>query len=196
MNVLPQNLPEVLLLEPRVFGDARGSFFESWNGRRYAEAGLPDTFVQDNVSRSVRGILRGLHLQFPHPQGKLVQVLEGEVFDVAVDVRAGSPTFGEHVAVVLSAENRRQLWIPPGFAHGFVVTSGSAIFHYKCTDYYAPAHELSIRWDDPDLAIAWPIREPQLSAKDAAALRLADIPAERLATHQPTENPCPVLASC
>jgi dTDP-4-dehydrorhamnose 3,5-epimerase len=169
-------LPEVLLVEPRVFGDDRGFFMELFHARRYADAGIPGPFVQDNYSRSARGILRGLHFQEPQAQGKLVQVLAGAVYDVAVDVRKGSPTFGKWVAVELSSDNRRQLWIPPGFAHGFCVLSESADFHYKCTTLYSPETERSVLWSDPDLAIPWPAREPVLSAKDARAPRLQDAP--------------------
>ena len=156
MRVIPQSIPGLLLLEPEVFGDARGFFFESWNSRAYSEAGLPAAFVQDNVSRSRRGILRGLHAQNPCSQGKLVQVLEGEVFDVAVDIRQGSPTFGQWNGTTLSAENKRQFWIPAGFAHGFLVLSDTALFHYKCTDYYSPGDEFAVLWSDPDIGIEWP----------------------------------------
>jgi dTDP-4-dehydrorhamnose 3,5-epimerase len=179
MNVLHTKLPGVLILEPRVFGDARGFFFESWSQERYAAAGLPPQFVQDNVSLSPRGVLRGLHLQWPHPQGKLVSVLRGEVYDVAVDVRAGSATFGEWVAVRLSDENKRQLWIPPGFAHGFQVLSEDALFSYKCTDYYHPELEATIAWNDPELAIDWPLAAPTLSAKDQAGVPLRQLSADR-----------------
>lgn len=153
---------------------------EAWHQARYAEYGLPARFVQDNVSLSQRGALRGLHFQHPNAQGKLVYVLHGEVFDVVADVRLGSPTFGRWEGVVLSAENRRQLYIPEGFAHGFCVTSDSALFVYKCTDFYAPQAERGVRWDDPDLGIVWPVREPLLSAKDTAHPRLKDIPPEWL----------------
>jgi dTDP-4-dehydrorhamnose 3,5-epimerase len=175
MNVLPTELPGVLIVEPRVFGDGRGFFFESYQQRRYAEAGIPGPFVQDNVSRSARGILRGLHFQHPRAQGKLVMVLAGSVFDVAVDVRRGSPTFGKWVGVELSGENKRQLWIPPGFAHGFCVTSESADFAYKCTDFYAPEHEHTVAWNDPRIGIRWPVEQPQLSTKDAAGKPLAEL---------------------
>jgi dTDP-4-dehydrorhamnose 3,5-epimerase len=185
MRVTPTELPEVLLIEPQVFGDARGYFFESYSERRYAEQGIGARFVQDNVSRSTRGILRGLHLQSPpSAQGKLVHVLAGEVYDVAVDARPGSPRFGRSVGLTLSSENQRQLWVPPGFAHGFCVVSESALFAYKCTAYYDPKAELSIAHDDPDLAIAWPIATPQLSSKDAAGLRLRDVPAVRLLAYE------------
>lgn len=168
-------LPDVLLIEPRVFGDARGWFFESWNRRRYADGGLERDFVQDNLSFSARGILRGLHFQNPRPQGKLVQVLQGEVFDVAVDVRRGSPSFGHWTGAILSGANRHQLYVPEGFAHGFCVLSDDALFSYKCTDYYAPEHEFSLRWDDPELAIEWPVTAPRLSAKDQAGRSLREL---------------------
>lgn len=176
MNVIPTELPDVLLLEPRVFGDERGFFFESFNARAFAEAtGLTREFVQDNHSRSVRGVLRGLHYQISQPQGKLVRVVAGEVFDVAVDLRRGSPTFGRWAGVNLSADNKRMMWVPEGFAHGFLVLSESAEFLYKTTDYYAPEHERCIRWDDPQLAIDWPLQEaPQLSAKDRSGVVLAE----------------------
>lgn len=169
MKIIATDLPDVLIIEPQVFGDERGFFYESFNARRFAElTGVPDQFVQDNHSRSARGVLRGLHYQVQQAQGKLVRVTAGEVYDVAVDVRRSSPTFGKWVGVHLSAENKRQLWIPAGFAHGFLVLSEHAEFLYKTTDYYAPAHERCIRWDDPQLAIAWPLagQTPQLSAKD------------------------------
>jgi dTDP-4-dehydrorhamnose 3,5-epimerase len=174
MNVEETRLPGVLLIKPDVHGDARGYFLEGWNRRRYAEGGLDRDFVQDNLSLSRQGILRGLHFQNPFPQGKLVQVLRGEVFDVAVDIRVGSPTFGQWYGVTLSEDNHYQLWVPEGFAHGFCVTSDMALFSYKCTDFYNPAAEFSLRWNDPDLAIDWPIQEPTLSAKDQAAIRLKD----------------------
>jgi dTDP-4-dehydrorhamnose 3,5-epimerase len=180
MHVTPTALPSVLLIEPAVFGDARGYFFETYHRQRYSQSGMPREFVQDNVSRSARGILRGLHLQEPHAQGKLVQVLEGEVFDVAVDVRVGSPTFGKWAGERLSGENHRQLYIPEGFAHGFCVISESALLQYKCTELYHPETELSIAWNDPELGIEWPVVEPVLSAKDRAAKRLSDIPRDRL----------------
>jgi dTDP-4-dehydrorhamnose 3,5-epimerase len=170
-TVIPTAIPDVLVLEPKVFGDARGFFFESFNARDFAEAtGLKFEFVQDNHSKSEKGVLRGLHYQVQHAQGKLVRVIHGSVFDVAVDIRRSSPTFGKWVGEVLSAENRRQLWVPPGFAHGFVVLSDSAEFLYKTTDYWHSEHERSLLWNDPSLAITWPIDFiPQLAAKDAAA---------------------------
>jgi len=171
----PTALPDVLILEPKVFGDSRGFFFESFNARDFAQAtGLQADFVQDNHSRSGKGVLRGLHYQIQHPQGKLVRVVSGEVFDVAVDLRRSSPHFGQWVGVHLSADNFRQLWVPPGFAHGFVVLSEAAEFLYKTTDYWYPEHERSLLWNDPELDIHWPIdAPPQLAAKDAQALPLA-----------------------
>lgn len=178
MNVINTQIPEVLLLEPRVFGDERGFFYESFNGRGFAEAtGVDVQFVQDNHSKSACNVLRGLHYQLQQPQGKLVRVTAGEVFDVAVDLRRSSPTFGHWVGELLSAQNKRQLWIPAGFAHGFVVLSETAEFLYKTTDYYAPAHECCIRWDDPELGIIWPFDgEPSLSAKDAQGLSFQEAP--------------------
>ena len=176
MNVIRTAIPEVVILEPKVFGDARGFFFESFNQAAFdAATGTRHQFVQDNHSRSRRGVLRGLHYQIQQPQGKLVRVAQGAVFDVAVDIRRGSPTFGRWVGVELSAENQRQLWVPPGFAHGFVVTSESADFLYKTTDYYAPQFERSIAWNDPTLAVAWPDlgEPPTLSTKDQAGAPLA-----------------------
>jgi dTDP-4-dehydrorhamnose 3,5-epimerase len=180
MIIEPTPLSGMLLIKPDVFGDSRGYFLESWNRRRYAEAGLDVDFVQDNQSLSRQGILRGLHFQNPNPQGKLVQVLLGEVFDVAVDIRLGSPTFGQWYGTVLSATNHHQLYVPEGFAHGFCVTSEAALFAYKCTDFYSPAAEFSLRWDDPDLGIEWPIKTPILSAKDQAGRCLQDLPRESL----------------
>lgn len=175
MNIIRTDIPDVLIVEPKVFGDARGFFFESYNQRRFEElTGLSLNFVQDNHSRSARGVLRGLHYQVKQPQGKLVRVIAGEVFDVAVDLRRSSPTFGKSVGVTLSADNHRQLWIPPGFAHGFLVTSDTADFVYKATDYYAPEYERSVLWNDPALAIPWPLQgDPLLSAKDKAGVPLA-----------------------
>jgi len=180
MNVLTCELAGLLIIEPKVFGDARGYFMETWNRQRYRETGLDMDFVQDNVSLSRRGILRGLHFQNPAAQGKLVAVLQGEVFDVAVDIRRSSPTFGRWHGLVLSEENKRQFFVPPGFAHGFAVLSDVALFAYKCTDYYAQADEVTIAWNDPDLGIHWPVKDPQLSPKDARGLRLREVPAERL----------------
>jgi dTDP-4-dehydrorhamnose 3,5-epimerase len=180
MKVLPCPLEGLLIIEPEVFGDARGFFLETWNRTRYHEAGLDADFVQDNVSFSRRGILRGLHFQNPKPQGKLLQVLLGEVFDVAVDMRRSSTTFGKWHGVVLSAENKRQFFVPPGFAHGFAVLSETALFHYKCTQFYSPKDEVAIRWDDPDIGIEWPLKQPLLSERDAKGLLLSDTPPERL----------------
>jgi dTDP-4-dehydrorhamnose 3,5-epimerase len=169
-----------VVLEPQVFGDERGFFYESFNRDKLVGIGLPSHFVQGNVSRSARGVLRGLHYQWPKPQGKLVSVLEGEVWDVAVDVRRGSPTFGQWTAVVLSAGNKRHFWIPEGHAHGFVTLSETALFSYVCTDTYDREADAGVRWDDPALAIDWPVAAPLLSDKDARLPLLADIPAERL----------------
>jgi len=184
MKVTPMSLPEVLLVEPQRFGDARGYFMETWRQDRYQAAGITLPFVQDNLSRSVGGILRGLHLQNPNAQGKLVYVLEGEVFDVAVDVRVGSPNFGKWTGATLSAEDHRQLWIPSGFAHGFCVTSATALFAYKCTAPYSAADEVGVLWNDPGLGIPWPVAAPQLSAKDSALPRLAAIDTTRLPRYQ------------
>ena len=175
MNVQETSLAGVLLIEPRVFGDERGWLLESWRAQRYAEAGLPDLTVQDNLSFSRRGVLRGLHLQHPQAQAKLCQVLAGEVFDVAVDVRPESSTFRRWLGVGLSGETPQQLFIPEGFAHGFVVLSETALFGYRCSAAYAPEQEHTIRWDDPELAIDWPIEEPIVSAKDRAGATLAEI---------------------
>lgn len=174
MNVIETGLSGVLILEPKVFGDERGFFMESYNRRVFAELGLPTDFVQDNHSRSACGVLRGLHYQIQQPQGKLVRVVRGAVYDVAVDLRRSSPTFGRWEGVELSEENRRMLWIPPGFAHGFLVLSDYADFLYKTTDFYAPEHERCLAWNDPAIGIAWPLEgEPLLSAKDRAAKALA-----------------------
>jgi len=185
LKVIETPIAGVLILEPKVFGDDRGFFLETWNRKRYAEVGLPERWVQDNLSFSRQGVLRGLHYQWPQPQGKLVSVLEGEVFDVAVDIRQGSPTFGRWYGTTLSSENKRQFWVPEGFAHGFVVLSPTALFCYKCTDYYAPDAEMTILWNDPDLEIAWPYDDPTTSAKDAAGLRLRDVSRDRLPTFDP-----------
>ena len=168
MNVLATELPGVVIIEPRVFPDARGFLFESYHAQRYAAAGLPDRFVQDNHARSVQSTLRGLHYQLRMPQGKLVRAIVGSIFDVAADIRKGSPTFGRWVGTVLSADNKRQIYVPPGFGHGYYVIGGVAEVEYKCTDFYRPEDERGIRWDDPTLAITWPGREPILSAKDRA----------------------------
>lgn len=185
MHVETTSLPGVVVLTPRVFGDARGQFMETWRSDRYAEHGLPTAWVQDNLSRSVRGVLRGLHYQLPHAQGKLVYALEGEVLDAAVDVRVGSPTFGRYELVALSAENRRQIYVPPGFAHGFVAVSERVTVAYKCTDFYHPEFERGICWDDPRLNIPWPIEKPVLSGKDAVLPLLDDVPPEQLPKYEP-----------
>jgi dTDP-4-dehydrorhamnose 3,5-epimerase len=180
MKVLETELPGVLIVEPDRFGDSRGFFQEIWHESRYREAGIPGPFVQDNMSLSARGVLRGLHFQHPSGQGKLVYVLQGEVFDVAVDVRIGSPTFGKWVGYGLSADNGQQFYIPPGFAHGFCVTSESALFAYKCTNFYNPRTEGAVCWDDPAIGIDWPVTNPLVSAKDAEAPLLADIDPAKL----------------
>jgi dTDP-4-dehydrorhamnose 3,5-epimerase len=176
MNIIKTDIADVLILEPKVFGDSRGFFFESYNQRLLAEAaGITDSFVQDNHSRSARNVLRGLHYQIQQPQGKLVRVVAGTVFDVAVDIRRSSPTFGRWVGIELSAENKRMAWIPKGFAHGFLVLSEFAEFLYKTTDFWAPAYERSIAWNDEDLRVGWPLdQEPVLSQKDRAGVRLKD----------------------
>jgi dTDP-4-dehydrorhamnose 3,5-epimerase len=175
MNVIATSIPDVLIVEPKIFGDARGFFMETYQAERYAVNGMAAHFVQDNLSRSARGVLRGLHIQNPRPQGKLVTVLRGSVLDVAVDVRAGSPTFGAHVKIELNEENRRQLFVPRGFAHGFVVLSESTDFFYKCDELYSPADELVLRFDDPALGIDWGCAEPTLSARDREGLVLAQL---------------------
>lgn len=181
MKAIPTDLPEVIVIEPRVFPDERGFFFESWHAEKFRELGIAAEFVQDNHSKSSQGTLRGLHFQLPpHAQGKLVRVIDGEVFDVAVDLRRDARTFRRWTGHELRADEPRQLWIPPGYAHGFVVTEGPALFAYKCTARYDPHSELTVRWDDPDLAIEWPGGPPTLSAKDAGAPGLAEIPPDRL----------------
>ncbi len=180
MNVITCELEGPLILEPKVFGDNRGFFLESWNRQRYRDAGIAADFVQDNFSLSRRGTLRGLHFQNPMVQGKLVSVWQGEVWDVVVDIRRASATFGRWFGLNLSAENKRQFWVPPGFAHGFVVLSESALFHYKCTDLYSPKDEFGFRWDDPAVAIKWPAVTPILSARDTHAPLLKDLPAAKL----------------
>ena len=174
------NLPGVCVIEPVVHGDARGYFFESFHAAKYAELGIDVRFVQSNVSRSAKGVLRGLHYQWPNPQGKLVSVLEGEVYDVAVDIRRGSPTFGQWEAAMLTGENHRQLWIPEGFAHGFCVVSDAATFMYQCTALYDHAADAGVRWNDAAIGIDWPVAEPVLSAKDEQAPLLADVAADEL----------------
>ncbi|WP_342733689.1 dTDP-4-dehydrorhamnose 3,5-epimerase [Bradyrhizobium sp. B117] len=175
MNVIATELPEVLIIEPKMFGDQRGFFLETYQSSRYAEHGIGRPFVQDNLSRSERGVLRGLHLQNPVAQGKLVTVLRGRVLDVAVDVRVGSPNFGRHVAVELCEEKRRQLWVPRGFAHGFVVLSETADFFYKCDNPYSPKDEIAVRWNDPAIGIDWKVTNPLLSAKDGGAPLLEEV---------------------
>jgi dTDP-4-dehydrorhamnose 3,5-epimerase len=190
MNAIETAIPGVLILEPNQFGDARGFFMELYHEQRYAAAGIGRGFVQDNLSRSAHGILRGLHLQNPRPQGKLVTVLRGHVLDVAVDVRLGSPTFGAHVAIELNEDNRRQVWIPRGLAHGFIVRSDSADFFYKCDEVYSPADELVLRWNDPELAIYWGCDAPRLSPRDRDGLSLAQL-GPRLPRYEP-----PACGSC
>jgi dTDP-4-dehydrorhamnose 3,5-epimerase len=186
MRTRDTSIPGVLVLEPRVFGDPRGFFVETWQRERYAGLGLPREFVQDNLASSERGVLRGLHVQHPHPQGKLVQVISGEVFDVAVDIRRGSPWFGKWVGVRLSGGNRHQLWVPAGFAHGYCVLSEQAVFAYKCTDFYHPEAELTLLWNDPALGIDWPLAgEPVLSDKDRAGLPLGAVDPDRLPPYGP-----------
>jgi dTDP-4-dehydrorhamnose 3,5-epimerase len=180
MNIIRCELAGLLVIEPDVFADSRGFFMETWNQRRYAEAGLQANFVQDNISVSHRGALRGLHFQNPTAQGKLLSVWAGEVFDVAVDLRQSSPTFGNWHGLRLSSQSKRQFFIPPGFAHGFVVLSETAMFHYKCTDFYSPKDEMTIRWDDPDIGIHWPDASPTLSDRDAKGKFLRDVPKDRL----------------
>lgn len=193
VEVLETELPGVVLIRPRVFRDDRGSFLETWRGDRYATAGIPETFVQDNAALSRRGVIRGLHYQFPDPQGKLVMTLHGTVFDVAVDIRRGSPTFGRWTGHVLSEENGHQLWIPEGFAHGYAVLSETAVFAYKCTRTYRANADAAIRYDDPAIGIDWPVERPLLSSKDSAAPLLADVAPERLPSmldsgHRTTER--------
>ena len=185
MKVIETSLAGALIIEPQVFGDARGFFYESYNKASYREAGINAEFIQSNVSRSARGVLRGLHYQWPNPQGKLVSVLEGEVYDVAVDIRHGSPTFGQSIGVMLTAENHRHFWIPEGFAHGFCVLSEFATFTYQCTALYDRAADAGIRWNDADLGIDWPLSEPLLSDKDTRAPLLKDVAIHRLPVFTP-----------
>jgi len=180
MNIQETKLPGVLILEPKVFSDDRGYFFETWNSTRYEQTGIQGPFVQDNISFSKKGILRGLHFQQPQSQGKLIQVLSGQVVDVVVDIRAGSPTYGQWIGEVLSESNHRQMYVPPGFAHGYCVTSETALFSYKCTDFYNPATEHGIIWNDPDIGIEWPTAQPVLSKKDAVYPRLKEFQPENL----------------
>ena len=184
MKIIKTAMPGCVVIEPAVHGDARGFFYESFNAARFAEAGLDLTFVQTNVSRSAQGVLRGLHYQWPNPQGKLVSVLEGEVYDVAVDIRVGSPTFGRWAAAILSADNKRHFWVPEGFAHGFAVLSENATFAYQCTALYDSTADAGIRWNDAALAIDWPIAEPVLSEKDQRTPFLADVPGEKLPAYE------------
>jgi dTDP-4-dehydrorhamnose 3,5-epimerase len=185
MKVIETTLPGALIIEPQVFGDSRGFFYVSYNEAKYRDAGVDHRFVQSNVSRSARGVLRGLHYQWPNPQGKLVSVLEGEVYDVAVDIRRGSPTFGQSVGVMLTADNHRHFWIPEGFAHGFCVVSDFATFTYQCTALYDPKADAGIRWNDAALAIDWPVSAPLLSDKDGKTPLLGDVPPERLPVYSP-----------
>jgi dTDP-4-dehydrorhamnose 3,5-epimerase len=175
MNVIQTKIPGVMVIEPKLFGDSRGFFLETFQAERYAPHGIHGPFIQDNYSRSVRRVVRGLHLQNPGPQGKLVMVLRGRILDVAVDVRVGSPTFGHHVAIEINDENHRQIWVPRGFAHGFTVLSESADLSYKCDDFYRPADEIVVKWNDPAIGISWGIESPLLSTRDAAAPLLANI---------------------
>ncbi len=184
MNVISTDIEGVYILEPKVFGDDRGFFVETWSRDRYAEAGINETFVQDNISSSSKGVIRGLHYQNPQGQGKLVQVTRGEVLDVAVDIRVGSPTFGKAVSCLLSGENHRQFYIPVGFAHGFCVLSETAFFSYKCTDFYNAQTEGGILWNDPDIGIEWPVPEPILSSKDQTNPCLKDIPKKNLPVYR------------
>jgi dTDP-4-dehydrorhamnose 3,5-epimerase len=185
MKVIETALPGALILEPQVFGDARGFFYESYNKAKYQQAGITADFIQSNVSRSARGVLRGLHYQWPNPQGKLVSVLEGEVYDVAVDIRRGSPTFGQSAGVMLTADNHRHFWVPEGFAHGFCVLSEFATFTYQCTALYDAKADAGIRWNDADLGIDWPVSAPLLSDKDGTTPFLKDVAPERLPIYVP-----------
>jgi dTDP-4-dehydrorhamnose 3,5-epimerase len=185
LKVIETALPGALIIEPTVFGDARGFFYESYNKRQWQDAGIEAEFIQTNVSRSARGVLRGLHYQWPHPQGKLVSVLEGEVYDVAVDIRRGSPTFGQSASVMLTAENHRHFWVPEGFAHGFCVLSEFATFTYQCTALYDAKADAGIRWNDAALGIDWPVSDPLLSEKDGKTPLLAEVAAERLPVFNP-----------
>jgi dTDP-4-dehydrorhamnose 3,5-epimerase len=184
MHVMPQAFPEVLLIEPKVFKDRRGHFLEIFQTRRYPEYGIPSTFIQDNVSFSLRGVIRGLHYQLHFPQGKLIVPLTGEIWDVVVDIRQGSPNFGKWLTVTLSGDSCRQLYVPPGFAHGFAVVSDEAKVLYKCTDFYHPEDEFGIIWNDPYLAIPWPVTTPLLSDKDQAYLKLGDLSPELLPVYE------------
>ena len=185
MRIIQTALPGCVVIEPAVHGDSRGFFYESWNARTFADAGIDIAFVQTNVSRSARGVLRGLHYQWPHPQGKLVSVVEGEVYDVAVDIREGSPTFAQWTAAILSAENKRHFWVPEGFAHGFVVLSDFATFVYQCTALYDRASDAGIRWNDGHIGIDWPVAEPILSDKDRQAPFFDEVAREKLPAYSP-----------
>ena len=185
MRIIETSLPGCIVIEPAVHGDARGYFYESWNARTFADAGLDFSFVQTNVSRSARGVLRGLHYQWPNPQGKLVSVVEGEVYDVAVDIRVGSPTFGHWTAAILSADNKRHFWIPEGFAHGFAVLSDNATFFYQCTALYDRTTDAGIRWNDARIGVDWPIANPVLSDKDQQTPFLDEVAREKLPTYSP-----------
>jgi dTDP-4-dehydrorhamnose 3,5-epimerase len=180
MRILPTTIPDVLIIEPDIFGDQRGFFYETYSEERYRSVGIDSKFCQDNLSLSEKNVLRGLHYQHQNTQGKLVYVLKGEVLDVAVDIRLGSPTFGKYFSSILSSENKLQMWVPPGFAHGFCVISEEALFCYKCTDYYNAEAEISIKWDDPNIAINWPNTSPILSKKDMSAPLLNELPEDRL----------------
>jgi len=184
MDIMETEIPGLKIIQPKIFGDPRGFFFESYNAERYAALGISNKFVQDNVSFSTQGILRGLHFQNPGSQGKLVSVLQGEVFDVAVDVRQGSPTFGKWFGLYLNSETKQQFWVPEGFAHGFVVTSPTAMFCYKCDSYYQPQSEFSLQWNDPDLGVSWPVEQPTLSTKDQKAKRLRDFQSNELPVYK------------
>lgn len=184
MKIIKTELPDCIVIEPAVHGDARGFFYESFHAGKFADAGLDLKFVQTNVSRSAHGVLRGLHYQWPNPQGKLVSVLEGEVYDVAVDIRVGSPTFGRWAAAILSAENKRHFWIPEGYAHGFAVLSENASFIYQCTALYEAASDAGVRWNDAAIAIDWPLARPLLSEKDQRAPFLADVAREKLPAYR------------
>jgi len=188
VKITDTELPGVLLIEPKVYGDSRGFFMETWQTEHYSNAGIVGPFVQDNLSFSQNGVLRGLHFQNPGAQGKLVYVLAGEVFDVAVDIRVGSPTFGKWVGYNLSADNKRQLWVPEGFAHGFCVTSETALFAYKCTNFYSPGNEHSLRWNDPELNIDWPCESPSLSEKDLSSKLLNEFNSEELPRFEGSEK--------
>jgi dTDP-4-dehydrorhamnose 3,5-epimerase len=188
MKVSETGIPGLLIIEPQIFGDVRGFFLETWQRRRYLEHGVAGDFVQDNLSFSRRGVLRGLHFQNPCQQGKLVSVLAGEVFDVAVDIRRGSPSFGRWVGAILSGDNHKQLWLPPGFAHGFCVLSDTAYFMYKCTEFYNPAAEVGICWNDPDVGVDWPLKDVVLSEKDTKYPRLCEISPEMLPVYSPQEG--------